>query len=340
MTAPSLTLAAAVAASLLAWPRPGRAEPDPAATVATGPERRAANALYKEGVRLYNAKQFADALDLFENAYRRYPSANIMLGIATAQRDVGRNAAAANAYQRFVDDPGADPQRVSDAQAVLHLLDATLGVIAVTFDGPPGELQLEDGPTMPVGTRRVRVDPGSFVLRGRRDGQIALVTGRVSPGAVTEVVVHWQPAPSAAAPPPAAPPKPTPVAVEPAVAAPPRPPFDVARRRQLAYAVGGGGVVLALGALGLELAANGRVADAEARCGAALRCAEPAFGQAQVLLDEAGTRRTAALVVGGVAVAALAGGAYLWWTAHEVGEVRVTPLAGDRVVGLALDGRF
>ena len=297
----------------------------------TSSDHRQANALYKEGVRLYNNGEYAGALDLFQNAFHRYPDPRILFSIATTLRQMGRTVDAANAYQRFVDDPSAEAQLVADTQTVLKVLDATIGKIEIQAD-PPGEIQVEDSEWMPAGTRLVRVEPGSFIVRGRRDGFTAETTGRVAAGATAEVTLRWIAKPEAR---PEAKPdaKPAPIATSPAPA--PSPPHHT-----IAYAVGGGGAALAIGAIALELAASAKVADAQAAC-PSLACTDPSYSQAQALLDQASSRRTAALVLGGAGVVGLAVGAALYLTAHpDDTRIRVAPTAGDHAVGLVLLGSF
>jgi tetratricopeptide (TPR) repeat protein len=300
----------------------------------TSSDHRQANALYKEGVRLYNAGEYAGALDLFQNAYHRYPDPRILFSIATTLRQMGRTVDAANAYQRFVDDPTAEAQLVADTQTVLKVLDATIGKVEIDFDGPVGEIQVEDSEWMAAGTKTVRVEPGSFIVRGRRDGFTAEIVGRVAAGASATVTLRWVAKPEAPKP------EPKPEAVKPTEAPMPAPVVEERPDHMTAYAVGGGGAALVVGAVVLELAAHAKVSDAQAAC-PSLACTDPAYSQAQALLDQASSRRTAALVVGGAGVVGVAIGAALYLTAHPADtRVRVAPTAGDHAVGLVLLGSF
>ena len=327
-------LIALVVMALLGYALPAVADD----VVPSSSDHRQANALYKEGVRLYNNGEYAGALDLFQNAFHRYPDPRILFSIASTLRQMGRTVDAANAYQRFVDDPHAEAQLVSDTQTVLKVLDATVGKVEIAFDGPAGEVQVEDSEWMPVGTKLVRVEAGSFIVRGRRDGFTAETTGRVTAGATAQVTLSWKPIETA---------KPaTPIATPIKAAESAPSPKTEARgpktedHRKLALYVGGGSLVLAAGALALELSAHGKVSDAEAAC-PSLACADPSYSRAQDLLGQASSRRDAALVVGGLATVGVAVGAYLWLTAHPADtNLRVAPTAGDHAVGLVLDGRF
>jgi tetratricopeptide (TPR) repeat protein len=327
-----------VVMALLGYALPAVADDAPP----TSSDHRQANALYKEGVRLYNNGEYAGALDLFENAFHRYPDPRILFSIASTLRQMGRTVDAANAYQRFVDDPHAEAQLVADTGTVLKVLDATVGKVEIAFDGPPGEVQVEDSEWMPSGTKLARVEAGSFIVRGRRDGFTAEATGRVNAGATAQVTLTWKAVevprapdlgPRASAQTKPAEPKPAP---EPEA----RGPRPEAHRQHLALYVGGAGVVLAAGAIALELGARGKVSDAEAAC-PNLSCADPSYSRAQELLDQASSRRDAALIVGGVATVGVAVGAALWLTAHPTDtRLRVMPTAGNRAFGLVLGADF
>jgi hypothetical protein len=337
-----LTLGAVLlgAATALAQPAPDPNGDKSVTTAQMAAERRQANALFKEGVRLFNATQFADALDLFENAYHRYPDARILYSIASTLRQLGKTVPAANAYQRYVDDPGAEPQFVADAKTVLHVLDATVGVVSLTFDGDPGEIQIVDNQWLPTGTKLVRVEPGSFIIRARKPGATAEVTGRVAPGVATDVTIKWTmlPVVKPVEPKPVEP-VPVPVVVSP-------PPAASGPSPALTYGIGGGGAALGVLAIVLEVSSRGKISDAEAICGASLKCSEPAFSTATADLDAARTRRNVAIGLGVVGLAGIATGVYFYLQGHSApkprseSSLRVLPTTSDHAVGVLLDGRF
>jgi hypothetical protein len=322
----------------LAQPAPDPNGDKSVTTAQMAAERRQANALFKEGVRLFNATQFADALDLFENAYHRYPDARILYSIASTLRQLGKTVPAANAYQRYVDDPGAEPQFVADAKTVLHVLDATVGVVSLTFDGDPGEIQVVDNQWLPAGTKLVRVEPGSFIIRARKPGATAEATGRVAPGANADVTIKWTPLPEVK---PVVPkpvePKPVPIVVAP-------PPPASGPSPALIYGVGGGGALLGALAIVLEVSSRGKISDAESVC-ASLKCSEPAYSTATSDLDAARTRRNVAIGLGVVGIAGIATGVYFFLQGHNAPKrsetsLRVVPTTSDHAVGVLLDGRF
>jgi hypothetical protein len=70
------------------------------------------------------------------------------------------------------------------------------------------------------------------------------------------------------------------------------------------------------------------------------------YSQATVLLDSAGSRRTGAIVIGGLATASLGAGIYLLLSARAPEHastdtaVRIAPVAGDHNLGFVIDGSF
>jgi hypothetical protein len=366
---PSPTVAAIVVGALTLAGRigPAAAQPAPEADkpAADKPadkggtsvaDRRQANALFKEGVRLFNAKQFADALDLFENAYHRYPDARILYSMASTFKQLGKTVAAANAFQRYIDDPGAEPQFVAASQTELHVIDATVGVVEVSFEGDPGELQLDDGQWAPAGTKRFRVEPGSFIVHGRRPGFTGEVVGRASPGAATAVTIRWTAVTEVKQPdvkPGQGDVKPgdvKPGDAKPGDAKPlPTPAAPAQGSPMLAYGLAGGGAVLGLVAVFLEVSSRGKISDAESICGAALKCGEPQYSQATADLDAAATRRNGAILFGALAVGAIGTGVYLYLQHgkgaehHDQSALRIVPVApiGDgHAVGVLVGGGF
>jgi tetratricopeptide (TPR) repeat protein len=309
---------------------------------ATAADRRAANALYKEGVRLFSAGAFADALELFEQAYHRYPDARILFSIASAQHQLGQFVVAANSYQRYLDDPKATAPLAKDSRAALQALDATLGRIEIAFQGEPGEIQVGDDIWRAVGTRLIRVAPGSFIVRGRHaaDAGTFETTGKVLPGEVTPVVVVWT-VPTQ---------QPAPVRVDPPPQRDRADPPELSRAnttRYLAYGLGVAGLALGGTAAALELSSRSKISSARKVC-SSLQCDEPEYGQATGLLDAARARRNLALLGGGLAVVAIGTGVVLLLrsqpddSARRAAEarLRLIPAAERGGVGLLLGGTF
>lgn len=157
------TLSCLLAIAAVAVPIHGRAEPDRA-------DKTDAKALMASGLKLFAAKDYLGALAVFQNAYARFPSAKILLNIATTQKALGRNADAANSYQRFLDAGDVDPARKAEVAKVLAGLDATLGIVAITVAPADAEVQLGDEAWRPASeVHELRAAPGELHIRARRD---------------------------------------------------------------------------------------------------------------------------------------------------------------------------
>ena len=311
----------------------------------TSPERREANALYKEGVRLYNAGEYAGALDLFQRAYERYPRPRVEFSLATTLKQMGKTVDAANWYERFIDDPSAEPQLVSEARTLLTLLDAMVAKVDVSTDGAAAEIQLERR-RLAIGARppdRARRGRAASIVRGRRPGFVAEATAKVAAGADAQLTLHWTEAPShakhAPAPLPAAKLDAPPTDETPA-------PLDHPghTRRVEAIASAGGGVILVGAAVLLELASNSNTAASERIC-PGFHCDDPSPGagpltDARALSSRARTEYFGGIAAGAVGAVAIGAGTYLWLTAPRDARVHLAPLADDHAVGLSLAGRF
>ena len=110
--------------------------------------------MFKKANHLLETGEFAKALELYREAYARFPSPKILINIGTALRSLGRDAEAAETYQRYLDDPGADPKRRDEVKQLLDELSAKLGRLRVDIDQPGAQLQL-DGRAVEVPASRV-----------------------------------------------------------------------------------------------------------------------------------------------------------------------------------------
>lgn len=127
-----------------------------------------AKSLMLSGVRLLDAKDYLGALAVFKDAYRRFPSAKILLNIGTTLNLLDRKADAANAYQRYLDSPDADPEKRSDVVAAIADIDKAVGRLEITVTPADAELQVNDGEWRPAAASKlVRVSPGPFTVRAR-----------------------------------------------------------------------------------------------------------------------------------------------------------------------------
>ncbi|HTR53487.1 MAG TPA: carboxypeptidase-like regulatory domain-containing protein [Kofleriaceae bacterium] len=172
------------------------AQPAPTPAPAPDTSKLDAKSLMQLGVKLLKSQDFLGALAVFKEAYRRFPSARILLDIGTTLRALGRNAESANAYQRFLDSADKDPQLRAEVTKDLAELDVALARLAIT--APVGaELQVDDGDWIPAQDAALaRVTPGKYTVRARRDGfQAFETTGDIAVGQQTAVTVALVPVP-------------------------------------------------------------------------------------------------------------------------------------------------
>jgi hypothetical protein len=150
---------------------------DPAIRVEDPAIRTAAQALMIEAVKRLGARSYDQALANFLEAYARLPSPQILIHIGATLRDMGRPADAANTYQRYLDDPAADPQRAGEVRELLGKLDPQLTTLHVEVAPRGAEVSIDGGPFVPVGQLLVtRVRPGLHLLRVRKGDRSAEIT--------------------------------------------------------------------------------------------------------------------------------------------------------------------
>jgi hypothetical protein len=121
-------------------------------------------------VRLFEAKDYSGALAVFNDAYKKFSSAKILLNIGTTLKQLDRRADAANAYQHYLDSSDADPAKRSMVKAELVELDKTVGRVALVVTPGDAEVQVGNDWVVAGKAKLVRVNPGTAVMRARRDG--------------------------------------------------------------------------------------------------------------------------------------------------------------------------
>jgi hypothetical protein len=180
---------AALSAPVRAQPTPPPS-PAPAGAPAGDPTLGDARELMQLGVKLLKSGDNLGALAVFKDAYKRFPSAKILLNVGTTLSALNRNAEAVNAYQRYVDAPDADPTRRQKVLEQIQKLDPTLGKLEITAP-IEAELLIGDDEWVPATIARVyRVDPGSFSVRARRAGYKPFeMAGQIAAGQSVQVAV-------------------------------------------------------------------------------------------------------------------------------------------------------
>ena len=164
-------------------------------------DEAAARAHFRNGIELYDKKQYAEALAAFEDAYREKPSAGIKQNIALSLKGLGRLADAATAFDAALDE-GKDSLKPETRAAIERELAelsrsvATVRLSVVTEDRRPvGDAVVSIQPAAPPGSkaaplapgahrRPIRVMPGIYTFTARAPGyadppekKLALVSG-------------------------------------------------------------------------------------------------------------------------------------------------------------------
>ena len=172
--------------------------------------RARAGALVDEGVALFQKGDAAAALDRFEQARALYPSPKIDFDIGEALRALGRTAEAAEAYDRFLEETGADSREVVNqrqtARTQLDRLERQLARIALRIDpdDPAREIRIDGLVAAVRPGRPLHLMPGRHLIEVTAPGASAVRTELVlRAGELRDVAVALGKAPVAAPPAPA-----------------------------------------------------------------------------------------------------------------------------------------
>ncbi len=257
-----------------------------AAAVAKKPDeaaRREATQLLNQGLTYLKDARFGEALERFEKAYARVPSAKLLLNIGTSLRHLHRPSAAAEAYERYLAHPEATADRVREVERILTGIDRE--VAWVELEPTPRNARVTVDGELVIPKRealRVRVDPGTHVFVGELPAGGLLpkvVSLELKAGERRTVPLVLESKPSA-------------VVVK-----------DGSMQRMLGFGIGGFGVA-ALGAGGvLGLVARGSDSLAAEHCANATLC-DAEGGRLGARASREALASTLAFAVGGAAVAA------------------------------------
>lgn len=178
-----------------------------------GDDELQARELFKQGVELLQNGEFAPALDHFERAYEHWRNPKILLNIATTLRQLDRLPEAADTYELYLADPGADPAKSEEVRRALEEIDARLGRLVI--DAGDGAVVMVDGRRLererrrttkdlvrmlPLveatpGRWRVRVNPGEHEVEVTREGFASrMVRVTLSAGEERAIAVELDPA--------------------------------------------------------------------------------------------------------------------------------------------------
>jgi hypothetical protein len=138
------------------------------------PDKTDAQSLMQSGVKLLEAKDYLGALAVFKNAYERFSSAKILLNIGTTLKLLGRDADAANAYQRYLDANDTDPKRRAEVMKLLDKIDKNVGRVELTVTPSDAHVQIDDDDWLHVVHAATwRLAPGHHAIQVHRDGYVA-----------------------------------------------------------------------------------------------------------------------------------------------------------------------
>lgn len=171
MRTTALVLAAMLGVmGVAAAPRMARA--DDAAEIEKA--KREARVLMKAGVDAFTRKDWAQALEMFQAAYTRYPSAKILLNIGSTLRELGRKLEAARAYEKYLQDAQSDPSKRDEVTRLLGDLDKSLGKLRAALSETDATVSLDGNPWDNPTVVMVRVDPGDHQIRAAKAGFVTV----------------------------------------------------------------------------------------------------------------------------------------------------------------------
>ncbi len=157
----------------------------------------AARAHFKRGVELYDAKQYAPALESFRAAYREKASPGILQNIALCLKGLGQLPAAADAFEAALADGGESlrPETRAAIQRELEELSASVATLLVRVvdasNAPVDRFAVViDGKALAVtAARPIHLEPGLHVVGVRVDGTASPPEKRLSfvPGPPVDV---------------------------------------------------------------------------------------------------------------------------------------------------------
>jgi hypothetical protein len=153
-----------------------------------------ARAMFKKANHLLETGEFQKALDLYREAYARFPSPKILINMGTALRSLGKDVEAAATYERYLGDPGADPKRRDEVKQLLDELSAKHGRLRVDIDQPGAQLQLDGQAVELPASRVLHVPPGTHALTAKKEAQQVTASVQVAAGEERTVELRFAPA--------------------------------------------------------------------------------------------------------------------------------------------------
>ncbi len=293
---------------------------------------KAADSAFERGKDLLQKKKYAEACAAFEESVSLVPAIGAKLNVARCYEQWGKAATAYRHYASALEmATAAKDERVQQIAERIEELDREVPKLTIALppemQAPAGLVVLLDGAELAhteLGKVQ-RVDPGAHAVIVRvpdKTEQSFEVTADAKKPSELMLPLEAE-------------------AKQPELPLPPPAPKDPGRSRRMAGLLAGGAGLLGLGvATYLAIDANGDYDDAfAAHCSSASNeCT--AVGQAAI--DDARNQGTAATIIGGVALAAVATGVVLYFTAPkdagEAPQTAVRPLLWNGGAGLAISG--
>ncbi|MBI5481018.1 MAG: PEGA domain-containing protein [Deltaproteobacteria bacterium] len=269
-----------------------------------------AKRLRDRGTEAFEAKEYAAALQYFEDAHRAFPTPILKYNIALALGKLGRLAEAIESYEAFLHEAkDADADARAFAAAEIPKLEKQVSTLVITAATAGAEVAI-DGKTRgktPL-ARPLRLDPGRHRVSLSRAGHQQFAADlTLQAGETRRIFPELRPVEVVAQP------------------APPPPPPTFARRHRWSLATGGVAVALAGVGTGLGASTWSTYKDLSRTCaGTATGCTP---GQ----IDGAKHRALATNVMFGAAGAAAVTAAILFYVEHRrtsKTEVVVVPTLG------------
>jgi hypothetical protein len=148
-----------------------------ATALAEAKNEREARVLFREGNLMLQEKEYLGALERFRAAYERFPNPKILLNIGTTLRHLGRDAEAADLYEKYLASAKPTAARRAEVEAILSELSQRLAKLRIQVN-EAGARVLVDG--KPVGESpqpvTMRVEAGTHTVVAEKEGFSTAVT--------------------------------------------------------------------------------------------------------------------------------------------------------------------
>lgn len=135
----------------------------------TAEQRAQARTLYTQGQTEFAAHHYQQALDAFQGAFRQVPNPVVLLGVASAQEQLGQREEARLTLERYLILRPDAPDRAAIATRIAALPAPTTGTVHVACTPAGASIEL-DGHTIGTGTVETAATAGSHELRVSLEG--------------------------------------------------------------------------------------------------------------------------------------------------------------------------